>query len=248
MDNQQIALDHNHHDKESFNQVVDLQQEVALPPSNPIFRAFEYFREHMNVDKLSLAQIRNNVTFVGIDLGAEEDEQQIFDTINSLGVRLTTAELLKNYLFDRRNANDYLIYWYDIFEKDEQIKIFWDQPVTAGRSVRENIDLFLHSFLLIKIQDQTLAVRAEDKEIFSRVEGLFASYKKLIEDYKLEKPALIEEISQYATLYRNSVDAAVLENYFSDDHSLERINAIIFGLENSTHSLRALCAQKQCRF
>ena len=31
MDNQQIALDHNHHDKESFNQVVDLQQEVALP-------------------------------------------------------------------------------------------------------------------------------------------------------------------------------------------------------------------------
>ena len=74
------------------------------------------------MDKLSLAQIRNNVTFVGIDFGTKKDEQQIFDTINSLGVRLTTAELLKNYLFDRRNANDYLTYWYDIFEKDEQIK------------------------------------------------------------------------------------------------------------------------------
>ncbi len=41
--------------------------------------------------------------FVGIDLAHEEDEQQIFDTINSLGVRLTTAELLKTiFLVGRR--------------------------------------------------------------------------------------------------------------------------------------------------
>jgi hypothetical protein len=42
----------------------------------------------LNVNKDQLT----NIMFVGIDLGTDEDEQQISDTINSLGVKLTTAE------------------------------------------------------------------------------------------------------------------------------------------------------------
>jgi uncharacterized protein with ParB-like and HNH nuclease domain len=49
--------------------------------------------------------------FVGIDLSPDEDEQQIFDTINSLGVRLTTAELLKNYFFQREDQSSYNKNW-----------------------------------------------------------------------------------------------------------------------------------------
>lgn len=48
--------------------------------------------------------IMTNTQFVKIDLDEDEDEQQIFDTINSLGVNLTTAELLKNYFFSRERA------------------------------------------------------------------------------------------------------------------------------------------------
>ena len=41
----------------------------------------------------------SNVQFVRIDLGPTDDEQQIFDSLNSLGVRLTTSELFKELLF-----------------------------------------------------------------------------------------------------------------------------------------------------
>ena len=55
--------------------------------------------EHIDESKLDIMTIFVNTQFVRIDLDADEDEQQIFDTINSLGVNLTTSELLKNYFF-----------------------------------------------------------------------------------------------------------------------------------------------------
>lgn len=48
------------------------------------------------------------MAFVMITVDDGEDEQQIFDTINLLGVRLTTVELLKNYFFsseDKRSTS-----------------------------------------------------------------------------------------------------------------------------------------------
>lgn len=51
------------------------------------------------------------MSFVVITLDHGEDEQQIFDTINSLGVKLTTGELLKNYLFSQTGLSDYEEIW-----------------------------------------------------------------------------------------------------------------------------------------
>lgn len=56
----------------------------------------------MDAAKMDIMAIIMNTQFVRIDLDADEDEQQIFDTINSLGVNLTTSELLKNF-FQQRN-------------------------------------------------------------------------------------------------------------------------------------------------
>ena len=55
--------------------------------------------------------IKNNMRFVTITVEEREDEQQIFDAINSLGVKLTTAELLKNYFFNQNNEADFDRYW-----------------------------------------------------------------------------------------------------------------------------------------
>ena len=44
---------------------------------------------------------------------------EIFDTINSLGVKLTTSELLKNYIFnDGESQLLYREFWESIFESD----------------------------------------------------------------------------------------------------------------------------------
>ena len=162
------------------------------------------------------------------------DEQQIFDTINSLGVKLTTAELLKNYFFDRTEIDKYNLFWRDVFEQDDDTYIYWDREITAGRIRRTVIDLFFYSFLQIKIQEKEYKVNTHDKIEFSKVENLFESYKRFIKEYHLNKDEVIKEIKEYALIFKDNFEPEIINSELSDIYGIERINAIIFGLEQST--------------
>lgn len=234
MSSSDIALKHNHNDEESFNKVMNLTEELILPATDHISMAYMFFKENINVSKLNPQNILTNIMFVGIDLSLDDDEQQIFDTINSLGVRLTTAELLKNYFFGRDDYKQYLTYWQNIYEADDEVKKYWDTEIVAGRIRRHFTDLFFYSFLQIKIQDNKYSVKTEDKKQYTKVDGLFDSYKSFISEYNIDKQELIEEIKQYALLFKNNFDLEILDSELPAESSMDRINAIIFGLENTT--------------
>lgn len=229
-----IALKHNHNDIDDFNRVLNLNDLEPLDGNSHIIKAYEFFRRELNTETVHFNIVLSQITFVVIDLALEEDEQQIFDTINSLGVRLTTAELLKNYFFGRNDIHTYIVNWRDVFEKDDETKNFWDKEVTAGRVKRSNIDLFFYSFLQIKLQDKNLKVRAEDKKNLSKVEGLFDSYKEFISKYSIDKTELIHEIKRYALVYMKNLDVTVVQRELTQEYGVERINTIVFGLENTT--------------
>ncbi|RZJ52319.1 MAG: DUF262 domain-containing protein [Flavobacterium sp.] len=229
-----IALLHNRHDLQSFKKVLNLTSLDEIGDGDNILAAYNYFKEFLNPDKLDIQNILGSVLFVGIDLDASEDEQQIFDTINSLGVKLTTAELLKNYFFNRDDLASYSEFWEEVFEKDDKTRDYWDMEITTGRLKRTFIDLFFYSYLQIKIQESTLKVKTDDKIEFSKVETLFDSYKKLIKDYHLDKKTILSEIRKYAKLFYENFDHDIIENELIADFGIERINAIIFGLDTST--------------
>ncbi len=236
-----IILLHNHNDEASFNEIVSLEQlkvYESYSQNDKILQAFNYFNKNIKdqdlKSNLDFFNILDNVLFVGIDLGFEEDEQQIFDTINSLGIRLTTAELLKNYFFNRNEIGNYEKYWRSLFEKDDHMKSYWDREVTTGRSKRTFIDLFFYSYLQIKIQDSVLKVRSEDKVDFAKVDNLFESYKRFVKDYGLDKTKILEEIKDYAILFMNNFNYEITDNELTNKSGIERVNAITFGLDTST--------------
>lgn len=234
MKNNDIALLHNHNDYTAFNRILDLSKEEELSYEDNITGAYTYFSKNINMKKINFQNILTNIMFVGIDLGIEEDEQQIFDTINSLGVKLTTAELLKNYFFGRDDIQLYKDYWQEIFEKDTDTKDYWDTEITTGRIKRYFIDIFFYSYLQIKIQESKLNVNTEDKEEFSKVEGMFDNYKKFITKYNINKLELIAEIKEYAIIFQNNFDKDVVDSELTNENGIDRLNAIIFGLENTT--------------
>ncbi len=234
LENEELALWHNHNDIESFERILHLEKLEEIDEKDGITRAYNFFKEKVNPEKLDWQTILNNIMFVGIDLGVEEDEQQIFDTINSLGVRLTTAELLKNYFFSRNESDYYNKFWKNIFEKDDETKNYWDREITTGRVKRTFIDLFFYSYLQIKIQELELKVRTEDKVEYSKVETLFDSYKNFIKNYGLSKIDILTEIKEYALLFKENFDYEIVESELTDEYGIERINAIIFGLDTST--------------
>ena len=138
-----------------------------------------------NIDetKMDIMKILMNTQFVRIDLDANEDEQQIFDTINSLGVNLTTSELLKNYFFSRETISEYQEKWESVFEKDDDTKIYWDTEIETGRIKRAMIDIFFDSYFQLFIQDKKYNISNEDKIMYARVDNLAQSYQHFINNY-----------------------------------------------------------------
>ena len=229
------ALLHNHNDIQAFNEILALTELKDLKGESNITQAYNYFKDNLVPDELNLDSILSNVLFVGIDLSQEEDEQQIFDTINSLGVKLTTAELLKNYFFNRDDIEKYNEYWKEVFEKDEETKNYWDREIIAGRLRRTFIDLFFFAYLQIKIQETDFKVKAEDKDAYAKVEHLFESYKNFIKSYlNNNKEAILSEIKEYALLFKKNFNYEILEEELTQDFGIDRINTIIFGLDTTT--------------
>ncbi len=229
-----IILDHNYSDKPIFDKIIFNQNIDSREKNSQIYKCYEYFLVNIEANEIDPNNLLSNVLFVGIDLMHDEDEQQIFDTINSLGVRLTTAELLKNYLFSKDDINFYNTNWRDVFEKDDEIKEYWDQDVTSGRSIRNNIDLFLQSYLFIKIQGKEVNVSSDDKERFFKIESVFNSYKEFIDKYKLDKNLIINELKEYAVVYKSTINPKIVEQDVNRDDYAQRLNLVIFGLDTAT--------------
>lgn len=231
----QIAIHHNHNDINAYELVMNLDKYEHIDAKDNISQAFNYFYEKIDPQKIDIQNILSKILFVGIDLDENENEQQIFDTINSLGVTLTTAELLKNYFFNRDELNIYNQYWKNVFETDEETKAFWDKEITTGRLKRTFIDLFFFSYLQIKIQDKSLSLKTEEKLEFSKVEDLFESYKAFIKNYfNGNKQSVLSEIKEYALIFRKNFDYDIIHQELTQQSGVERINAIIFGLDTST--------------
>ena len=124
-------LDHNQDDRQSFERI--LNREVAdVPiqkPNNLIERAYAFFQNHyrnLDADKAQdlIDRIYRLIRMVRITVNQGDDEQQIFDTINTLGVDLNTDELVKNFLYQAEDEKLYNQNWRPVFDA-EDADSFW---------------------------------------------------------------------------------------------------------------------------
>lgn len=242
----ELILIHNYLDKELFEKILLDKELTDNDKEKQIYMCYDYFLKNITKEEIEANVLLGNVIFVGIDLSPQEDEQQIFDTINSLGVSLTTAELMKNFLF-KDDIEAYIKNWRNIFEKDDETRKYWEQEVTAGRNKRSNIDIFLESYLLIKIQKKEIKVSSDDKERYFKIDSVFNSYKEFIKKYELDKNKIIEEIKDYAKVYQESINPKIVVQDIDKDDYVGRSNLVIFALDTATiiPYLLYICKQVQ---
>ena len=243
-----LAFRHNHIDKEAFEKIMNLDKAVNLAPVNKkgevledasqIINAYQYFLREIDpavLDINSVAKILDKILIVGIDLTFEEDEQQIFDTINSLGIKLTTSELLKNYFFNENNYSEYAKYWLSIFEKDKEQKDYWNQEIVSGVSRPHLIDVFFQALLNLKVHEDKYHVTTEDKLRYARTEKLFESYKDFVHKYMNDdKATIMLEVNKYAQLFMDNFHPDCGEEALTEEVGLDRINVMMFSLKMST--------------
>ena len=187
---------HSRIDKPNFHQIMEAPEEIEEQDNSSIIKAYQYFVEKLGSytdDQREMIKqvLLHKVPIISMLLDKDDDEQEIFDTINSLGVRLTIAELLKNYLFkDKELIEHYEEEWQSVFENDEELVEFWSTVRSSGRVKRDNIELLLYCMLIIGTK----------KEV--RLEKLFSEYKLHLKDMALDqKKQFLLSLNDLANLY-----------------------------------------------
>lgn len=123
--------------------------------------------------KILFEALKEGLAVVSIELEGGDDPQTIFETLNSRGVPLSPADLLRNFIFQRAKGigqTDGTLNVDKLYEKhwlplDRQ---FWSQPTSRGRQTRANLDWMLTDHLAMNIGD------------IVSIDKLFSSYRKWI--------------------------------------------------------------------
>ncbi len=156
-------------DREAFERVMD--NDLSVPPemaSARIVQAHSFFYQAVrswaevtgDPDKARTrigalaAAVQQRLLLVSIDLGTDDDDQLIFETLNDRGTPLLSADLIKNFIFLRGEEINADVdrwgeqYWND-FDED-----WWREEVSQGRLYRSRIDLFLQYWLTMRLQEE----------------------------------------------------------------------------------------------
>lgn len=235
---QMVALRHGRNDVDAFEKIMATEAPQELPnpePGSRVIEAFNYFVKNMDEAKLDIMAIMMNTQFVRIDLDVDEDEQQIFDTINSLGVNLTTSELLKNYFFSRETVSEYVSKWESVFEKDDEAKVYWNSEIETGRIKRALIDIFFDAYFQLFVQDKKYNITNEDKISYARVDKLALSYQHFINTYcGGNKNIILGQMKDYAFCFMQTFRPDLCGMNTPAGCGIERLNVVVFGLKTST--------------
>jgi hypothetical protein len=159
---------------------------------------------------------REKLQIVVIDLAADENAQEIFETLNARGAPLTAADLVKNFVFQRLLESDadveaqYEEHWRE-FET-----AFWEKEVSVGRLRFPRSSIFLNHWLVARTEDEVVAREVFDRfkryadhesgqpmgELLVRVHDASWVYRKFIESASAEG-SVLDRLSLFA--YRTSV-------------------------------------------
>ena len=141
--------------------------------------------------------LSSGLQLVVIELRADEDSQEIFETLNARGTPLTAADLIKNFVFQRlaleraEAEKAYQQHW-RLFETK-----FWEAEISVGRYLTSRSSLFLNQWLVAKTAEE-VSPRAT-----------FTRYKHYVEtEMSIPMTGLLPALHTTATQYERWVEDA----------------------------------------
>lgn len=148
------------------------------------------------VEALAEALLEDLVV-IAITLGADDDAQVIFETLNGHGVELTATDLIRNYVFLRAEAEDadaeslYESHW----KRYESAK--WKTIERRGRLNRPRMEWFVQTVLQAEMRDEVDQGR------------IYAEYQAYAKKADATAESLLGTLDAYANFYQALLDADV---------------------------------------
>ena len=220
-----VKIQHSRLDDEAYQTVIraglfkgcdEIDCTAIHDDSSCILRCYKYYRNALKDRTVSELKTLHNAmfseehkVFVLIELEYNDiNEQSIFDTINRAGVRLSSADIIKNNLFklcldkcsevgETKEAvgNLYDVNWNDLFYADEVTRQLWDEKRVFGNVERTNLEFLLYCVAVINW--------GKDKDIFSQLEKVYSDHTE--DDSYEQLTDLIKEINMYGRLFKTYI-------------------------------------------
>jgi hypothetical protein len=245
-----VKIEHSRLDSADYNRVMKsglldkedlIDCETLSEDASKILQCYKYFYDELSSKAPDeLKKLHDSLfnaerqTVVVIELYSEDiNEQRIFDTINRAGVKLSSADIIKNNLFkqcldvcgtaqktreDVCSLHDSL--WEAVFYKNDEISQTWDAKRVFGNVQKSNLEFLLYCVAEIKW--------GKNADLFSNLEKVFSDNTS---DYDYENiEDLIHEISEYGCLYKKYI-LDFHDKYTKDEELLT------FGYKDSVNRL-----------
>lgn len=223
-DMKEPVIEHSREDRARFDEVMHMEVMRKIDnDDNNVIKAYNYFLDHLlpyrnQKDFLCrlINTIKANIRFVVITLTETDDEQQIFDTINSLGVPLTTCDLVKNFLYGPNDQQAYEDNWRLVFESTKEVREFWNTDASKSRQekTKDNsvVERFFHAFVRIKMWDFKEQLTEAQKKDFVKMSNVFSTCKAFVDIFGVRKQDLAAQIIEYAKLFKEYLGEEILDD------------------------------------
>ena len=139
--------------------------------------------------------VRDLLQMVVIDLGADENSQEIFETLNARGAQLTAADLIKNLIFQRLRESGADVE--KAYERNWQEfeSAFWEAEISVGRLRYPRSSIFLNHWLIARTGEEVVA-----REVFTR-------FKRYTSEVAQPMDHLLSQVHRAAGVYRSFVQS-----------------------------------------
>lgn len=207
-----LKLRHSNRDRGAFEEVMLAPSPVSYTTldhrGSKIARAHEFFATVVTewlaesptstADRAQhLAQtLTQGLSLVVIDLQAHENSQEIFETLNARGTPLTAADLIRNLVFQRLDAEgaDTRTVYSEVWPFERK---FWDSDLRFGNLSLSRSSLFLNQWLVARTAEDI-----SPKQTFTR-------FKSFVEHESTQPMTeLLREIRSQADRYEQWTRAA----------------------------------------
>lgn len=203
-------------DNEVYEKIVKSEFNDIKKKNSRIYLNYSYFKEQIqkeNMDILKLYRSIEKLSAIRMELHQKDNPQIIFESINSTGMSLSIADLIRNYLLMNES--------YDIqkllFER------YWDK--FEQKLGVDNLIYFFEQYLNLKLSDQ----------IINR-NKMYQYFKSYFKNNNFTAEELLKSIEPYINIYEKLCNENI--NFeFNDSQINDEINSLknqILLLENRT--------------
>ncbi len=170
-------------DNEKLKKIIFEEPLLAIEPASKILENYHFFIEELKKSKFNIDDFLNAFKRIGIvyiELDREKDNPQlIFESINSTGLSLSEADLIRNFiLMDKEHE-----------EQKYLFENYWFKIETS--LTNENISSFMRDYLIMK----TTNLPNKSK--------VYVAFKDYLFKSKQTSEELLKDLLYYAEIYSN---------------------------------------------